>query len=119
MIYTYIDHRKKAPFLNFFKQIKETDHSMWHKTCDILKQMDNQSLSLKPPQVKTMLARTGLRHVYKLRLGHYRLFFIVYEHDFYLLHAFKKTSQTTPEKEIKKLKKELRQATFVPLATLL
>ena len=115
MIYVYIDHRAKSPFLSFLEDIKQTDRAMYHKTLELLEEMKNDSLRLERPRVKTMLARTKLRQVYKIRLGQYRLFFLVKNHHYYLLHAFKKTSQTTPEKEIKQLKKEVKQQTFIPL----
>lgn len=114
-IYIYEDKRGEHPFLSWYHQLQRKNEAMFHKVNALLKEMDDDSLERVRPRVKKMLARTDYRHLYKMRLGKYRLFFLYENQHYYLLHAFRKTSQTTPEKEVKKVSKEIEEHRFVPL----
>lgn len=113
-IYVY-EERGRCPFYDWMRNIQHKNSAMYYKMFDILQQMEDNQLQLAPPQVKKMLARSKYRNLYKMRLGNYRLFFLWENHHYYLLHAFEKTSQTTPEKEVKQVEKEIRRGSYLPL----
>lgn len=54
---------------------------------------------LKPPHIKKLKDK-----LYELRIKSkvpIRIFYTIYENEYYLLHAFKKKSQKTPPREMK------------------
>ena len=75
--------------------------------------MFKDELPLIKPNVKSMNARCNYKNLYKLRLGKFRLFFIKNKENYILLHAFRKKTQTTPQKEINQAIKELRSNDFI------
>ena len=114
-IYLYKDKRGKVSFLEWYHKIKEKDPSIYRKINDMLSQMHAQTLPLTRPTVKRMIARLPYRHLYKIRLGKYRLMFIAYEGDYFIMHAFRKTTQKTPDKEIHQVDHEVQQHRYIPL----
>ena len=59
----------------------------------------NQGPFLKPPYIKKLR-----NNIYELRISGkiaVRIFYTIHKNEYYLLHAFKKKSQNTPNKEIK------------------
>lgn len=114
-IYLYKDPRNKISFLDWYQKIKEKDPSIYRKVNDMLKQMDEQTLPLTRPTVKRMILRLPYRHLYKIRLGKYRLMFLASEGNYYIMHAFRKTTQKTPDKEIHKVDREIKQKSYIEL----
>lgn len=114
-IYVYEDKRGNSPFVTWYQKLQKKEPAIFEKMTGILQEMEEDKLELVRPRVKKMLARTNYRHLYKMRLGKYRLFFLCEHHDYYLLHAFRKSSQTTPEKEIRAVTKEIESQHFIPL----
>ncbi len=54
---------------------------------------------LKPPHIKKLRPK-----LYELRIksvNPIRIFYTIYENEYYLLHAFKKKSQKTPPRDLK------------------
>ena len=80
-IFVYEDKRAKIPFYEW-----------------------RNKMNAKEP---SMLARLPYRDLFKIRLGKYRLFFLFKDDDYYLLHAFRKSSQRTPEKECRLVAREI------------
>ena len=114
MIYLYQD-KKGCPFLLWKEQMKKKEPAVYRKIEKMLMQMQSNELPLERPNVKkTPPQRTGSHCLYKIRLGSYRLFFLWKEQDYYLLHAFRKSSNATPEKEFRIVKKELLKYQFIP-----
>lgn len=107
-IYVYQDNRGDIPFITWYKKIREKDPSIYRKVNSMLKQMDAQTLPLTRPTVKRMILRLPYRHLYKIRLGKYRLMFLAQDGDYTLMHAFRKTTQKTPDKEIHKVDREIK-----------
>ena len=116
MLYTHINRKGKSLFEEWLEQIEHREPSIYHKIYDILQHMENNDLPMDPPNVRRMAKRTGNRSLFKIRVGKYRLFFLVKNDEHYLLHVFRKSSQTTPEKEIKQVLREVKEATFRPVA---
>ncbi|MGX5378130.1 type II toxin-antitoxin system RelE/ParE family toxin [Ligilactobacillus sp. LYQ135] len=114
-IYLYEDKRGKILFLDWYYKIKEKDPSIYRKVNDMLDQMRNQSLPLTRPTVKRMILRLPYRHLYKIRLGKYRLMFIAQDGDYFIMHAFRKTTQKTPDKEIHQVDREIKQHHYILL----
>lgn len=115
MIYVYKDKRGKIPFCDWMTEMKKRDESVYHKITYMLEQMEAGTLPLERPNVKKMLARCDYRHLYKIRLGKYRLFFLAENNDYKLLHAFRKSSNATPEKEVKRVTREIEDGYYEPL----
>lgn len=116
MLYTYIDHKGESLFEKWFHSIEYKEPSVFHKTCSILQQMNDNTLPLEPPNVRRMKKRTGNNHLYKIRIGKYRLFFLLQDDHYYLLHTFRKSTQKTPEAEIKQVMKEVKNSNFQPFS---
>ena len=114
-IYLYEDNRGKVLFLDWYRKIREKDQSIYRKVNDMLTQMNEQTLPLTRPTVKRMILRLPYRHLYKIRLGKYRLMFIAQDGDYFIMHAFRKTTQKTPDKEIHKVDREIKQHHYIPL----
>lgn len=115
MIYCYQNKKGVVPILTWLNEIAHQDKSSFHKMQATLEKMAQHDLLLERPLIKkTPKARTGFANLYKMRLGKYRLFFQVSGENYYLLHAFYKKTQATPEREFKQVKKEMQEATFVP-----
>lgn len=95
-IYVYQDNRGDIPFTTWYKKIREKDPSIYRKVNSMLKQMEAQTLPLTRPTVKRMILRLPYRHLYKIRLGKYRLMFLAQDGDYTLMHAFRKTTQKLP-----------------------
>lgn len=115
MISVYQDKRGKIPFNDWMDDMKHRDESVYHKIEDMLSQMETGTLRLERPNVKKMLARCDYRNLYKIRLGKYRLFFIVENGDYKLLHTFRKSSNATPEKEVKRVSREIEDGYYIAL----
>lgn len=111
MIYCYQDKRGHCPVKEWLETLN--DESVLNKVNVMLEQMQDGSLRLEKPNVKKMLARCSYRHLYKIRLGKYRLFFLAEEGDYKLLHAFRKSSNATPEKEVKQVVREIKAGTYI------
>lgn len=112
----YQDARGQVPIQDWLDDIRLHDQSTYHKFGEIVQQMEEGTLPLVRPNVKrTPPKRTGCSCLYKLRLGKYRLFFLLEDHEYRLLHAFRKSSNATPDKEFRIAKKEISHHQFVPL----
>lgn len=115
MIYAYVDN-KGCPFLDWMETAEKKDPSAYRKMQAVLEQMEQNTLPMVRPNVKkTPPQRTGHHHLYKLRLGKYRLFFEWRDHDYYLLHLFRKSSNATPDKEFRIVKKEMEKDSYQSL----
>lgn len=112
MLYTYINRKGDSLFEVWFEKVKHQDPSIYQKTSDVLYHMVQDDLPMNPPNVRHMTKRTGNHSLYKIRLGKYRLFFLAKDNNYYLLHVFRKSSQTTPEKEIKQVLREVKEANY-------
>lgn len=113
MIYIY-KNKKGCPFIEWLNIVKEREPAVYRKVNNMLDQMKNNTLPFVRPNVKkTPPQRTGCPCLYKIRLGHYRLFFLWQNHNYYLLHAFRKSSNATPDKEFRRVKKEIAEATYI------
>ncbi len=118
MIYVYMDS-KGCPFSDWMAMAKKKDPSAYRKMLSVLSQMEDGTLPMVRPNVKkTPSQRTGHHHLYKLRLGKYRLFFEWRDHDYYLLHLFRKSSNATPDKEFRVVKKEMEKQQYEKLNNL-
>lgn len=112
----YVDARGQSPMIAWLEEVSQKDSSTYRKFCDIVQQMEEDTLPLVRPNVKrTPPKRTGCNHLYKMRLGKYRLFFLLEDHQYLLLHAFRKTSNATPDKEFRIAKKEIEHHEFKEL----
>lgn len=108
-IFVYEDKRGKVPFYEWRNKMNAKEPSIAHKIDDMIAMMTSQSLPLERPRVKRMLARLPYRDLFKIRLGKYRLFFLFKDDNYYLLHAFRKSSQRTPEKECRLVAREIEE----------
>lgn len=114
-IYFFQNNKKQSPFLEWINNIKKNNPSIYKKTIYNINLMFKDELPLIKPNVKSMNARCNYKNLYKLRLGKFRLFFIKNKENYILLHAFRKKTQTTPQKEINQAIKELRSNNFILL----
>ena len=114
MLYTYINRKGDSPFAQWLVEIEHKEPSVYHKVCSILQHMENHDLPLEPPNVRRMIKRTGNHSLYKIRVGKFRLFFVMKNNNYYLLHTFRKSSQKTPEKEIKQVVREVNEDNYQP-----
>lgn len=81
------------------KFIEEQDSATIAKITHSIELLVSYGPFLKPPHIKKL--RDSL---YELRIPGkvtIRIFYTVFEREFYLIHAFKKQSQKTPTKELK------------------
>lgn len=79
--------------------IKEQDKATYAKILSYISLLQTHGPYLKPPYIKKLQA--GL---YELRISGkvaIRIFYTIYNNEYYLLHAFKKKTQKTPSKEVK------------------
>ncbi|MBO8441446.1 MAG: type II toxin-antitoxin system RelE/ParE family toxin [Firmicutes bacterium] len=114
-IYFFQNNKEQSPFLEWINNIKKNNPSIYKKTIYNINLMFKDELPLIKPNVKSMNARCNYKNLYKLRLGKFRLFFIKNKENYILLHAFRKKTQTTPQKEINQAIKELRSNDFILL----
>lgn len=116
----YCDARGQVPMADFLAEVEQKDPSTYRKFLSVVEQMKTDALPLVRPNVKkTPPKRTGCNHLYKLRLGKYRLFFLLEDHEYLLLHAFRKSSNATPEKEFRVAKKEIAHHEFNDIESIL
>ncbi len=88
--------RGDFPVRNF---IEEQDKVIRTKIGLSIRLLINNGPFLKPPYIKKLQSR-----LYELRISgkvEIRIFYTISNNDYYLLHAFKKKSQKTPNKELK------------------
>lgn len=79
--------------------IKEQDEATYAKILHSILLLKINGPFLKPPYIKKLQD-----DLYELRISGknaIRIFYTFFENEYYLLHAFKKKSQKTPEKELK------------------
>ncbi len=113
-IFVYEDNRGNVPFYEWRDNIAAKDPSIYRKVQDMIQMMRDQNLPLTRPLVKRMLLRLPYRNLYKIRLGKYRLMFLADDGDYYLLHAFRKTTQQTPERERHIVSREIERHHYLP-----
>jgi len=92
----YIDRRGESPVREF---LKEQDERTQQKVVDSINILIESGPFLKPPYMKKL--EKGL---YELRVKSsvaVRIFYSPITSVYYLLHAFVKKTQKTPEKELK------------------
>lgn len=88
--------RGSCPIKEF---IKEQDETTYAKILHSILLLENHGPYLKPPYIKKLKNK-----LYELRISGknaIRIFYTVYNAEYYLLHAFKKKSQKTPVRELK------------------
>lgn len=88
--------RGDYPVKNF---IEEQDEATYAKALLSIKLLANNGPFLKPPYIKKLQNK-----LYELRISGtvaIRIFYTIYNNEYYLLHAFKKKTQKTPKQEIK------------------
>ena len=88
--------RGESPVEDFIKDQDEATHA---KVLQAIKLLSNNGPFLKPPYIKKLQDK-----LYELRISGkvaIRIFYIITNNEYYLLHAFKKKSQKTPSKELK------------------
>ena len=87
--------------------IEEQDEATYAKVLQAIKLLANNGPFLKPPYIKKLQDKQSLRlrlKLYELRISGtvaLRIFYTIYNNEYYLLHALKKKSQKTPTQEIK------------------
>jgi phage-related protein len=92
-IHFYEDHRGNCPVLDF---INSLNHKEKAKVNNILQLLEEFGTDLGMPHARRIEGR-----LWELRPGEGRLFYFLYhDHQFVLLHGFRKQSRKTPEKEI-------------------
>jgi len=79
--------------------IKKQDEATYAKVLLSIKLLANNGPFLKPPFIKKLQNK-----LYELRISGtvaIRIFYTIYNNEYYLLHAFKKKTQKTPNQEMK------------------
>ena len=79
--------------------LKEQDEATYAKVLLAIRLLANNGPFLKPPYIKKLQNR-----LYELRISGtvaIRIFYTIHSNEYYLLHAFKKKSQKTPNREMK------------------
>lgn len=79
--------------------IAEQDMTMRAKIALSIRLLINQGPFLKPPYIKKLQDK-----LYELRISgkvQIRIFYTIYNNEYYLLHAFVKKAQKTPGRELK------------------
>lgn len=113
-IFIYQNKRGIVPFIQWKKEVCLKDPSMNKKINNILTMMEKNTLLLKAPNVKRMISRLPKhRHLFKIRIGKYRMFFIFKNNNYYILHAFQKNTQTTPKKECVLVDHEINEKHYI------
>lgn len=78
--------------------IEDQDEATYAKALQLIRLLCNNGPYLKPPYSKKLRDRLyELRATGKIAL---RILYSVVDSEYYLLHAFKKKSQKTPEREL-------------------
>jgi phage-related protein len=89
----YIDHRGKCPPLEFINKLPVMDQAKIRNALRLLQEF-GPNLSL--PHVKQIRGK-----LWELRPGGIRLFYFAYlDHQFVILHGYRKQSQRAPDREI-------------------
>jgi phage-related protein len=92
-IHFYEDHRGKSPVLEF---INNLNHKEKAKVNNVLRLLEEFGTDLGMPHARRIEGR-----LWELRPGEDRLFYLLYnDHQFVILHGFRKQSRKTPENEI-------------------
>ena len=79
--------------------IEEQDEATHAKILQLVLLLENHGPFLKPPYVKKLQSK-----LYELRVSGkmaIRIFYTIYNNEYYLLHAFTKKSEKTPSRELK------------------
>lgn len=79
--------------------IKEQDKDTYAKILSYILLLKTHGPFVKPPYAKKLQDK-----LYELRISGkvaIRIFYTIFGNEYYLLHAFKKKSQKTPERELK------------------
>ena len=95
-IFLYTTCRNEKPVKEFIKSLSSTSIAKVSHTIDLLKECGS---FLKMPHSKKIKD-----NLYELRIRgeqEIRIFYTFKNRDIYLLHAFQKQSQKTPQKELK------------------
>ncbi len=98
--------RGESPVQEF---IKQQDEATYAKILLGIKFLSDNGPFLKPPYIKKLQEK-----LYELRISgkvSVRIFYTIYNNEYYLLHAFKKQSQKTPAKELKIGSERVREIT--------
>ncbi len=102
----YIKKNNSNPVLNFINKLEKSDQA---KLLGCLKSMEE--LGLKCPRVKLRQIKDKLWEI-KIKAigGGYRIFYALFRDEILiLLHAFKKQTKKTPQKEINKAMNRLKE----------
>jgi len=92
-IFFYEDHRGKSPVLDFMNALSARDRA---KVNNVLRLLEEFGTDLGMPHARRIKGR-----LWELRPGDNRLFyFLQVEHQFIILHGYRKRSMKAPEKEI-------------------
>ncbi len=97
-------NRGESPVQEF---IKQQDDATYAKILLSIKFLSDNGPFLKPPYIKKLKEK-----LYELRISgkvSIRVFYTIFNNEYYLLHAFKKQSQKTPPKEIKMAVDRMKQ----------
>lgn len=87
--------------------IEEQDRVIKTKINLSIRLLINNGPYLKPPYIKKLQSK-----LYELRIQGkvaVRIFYTIFENEYYLLHAFKKKSQKTPSKNLKTALDRMRE----------
>jgi phage-related protein len=89
----YQDHRGQSPVLDFINSLPAQDRARIDLAIRLLKEFGTE---LGMPQSRRLRDR-----IWELRPGGIRLLYFTYvNHQFVILHSFRKTTNHTPEREI-------------------
>lgn len=92
----YQSARGDYPVKEFTSQQEETTQA---KIIHAIRLLANNGPYLKPPYIKKIYDK-----LYKLRISGkiaVRIFYTIFDGEYYLLHAFKKKTEKTPSRELK------------------
>lgn len=87
--------------------IETQDKATIAKITSAIDLLESDGPFLKPPYIKKLRDR-----IYELRVSGkiaVRIFYTIKDREYYLLHAFKKKSQQTPQKELKTALDRMKQ----------
>ncbi len=107
-IYFYRNSSGKEPVLDYLNELKSrTDKDSrikLNKINDYIEALSKYGLQLTEPYIKHLEG-----DIWELRPIRERIFFVVwYDNSFVLLHHFMKKTQKTPQHEIERAKRELK-----------
>ena len=101
-IVLYTDPRGKCPPLEFIDALPATEQAKIRNALRLLREFG--------PDLRMPHARQVKGRLWELRPGASRLFYCAYvEQQFVVLHAFRKQSRKTPEKEIQTALRRLEE----------